>query len=241
MKVLRLMAICIIALAASPSIMSAQTIQRPISDYVNAQGQYPSFPFYEIWSASRSSMPECPGGSSNLDPAAYVDYTGYWTAYLATKGISLGTTTSGAIHQSDNGDGTSTVKVELYTANALSFGFCLNSNLPIYLGYTGGEVAAGSPAALASSHFSAVLLIAGTSPTAPLPFLGFIGSCPSAPPCIESVKFTATASGLLGSPYGALAGTPGTLSIEQIGTLKTTGRAATDGFTAEFVTVEPGP
>ena len=239
MKVLRFMAICIIVLAASPSIVQAQTIQRPIGDYITAQGQFPSF--FEVWFASRSSTPECPGGTSGLDPAAFVDYTGYWTAYLASKGISLGTTMSGAIHQTNNGDGTSTVKIELYTANALSYAFCENSNLPIYLGSTGQEVAAGSPAALGSSHFSAVLLIPGTSPTAPLPFLGFIGACPSAPPCIESVKFTATASGQLGTPYGDLAGTPGTLSVEQIGTLHATGRAATDGFTAEFVTVEPGP
>ena len=67
-----------------------------------------------------------------------------------------------------------------------------------------------------------------------------LGTCPG-PPCFSSVKFTATANGLLDSPYGNLAGTPGTMSIEQIGTLKTVGRAAADGFTAEFVTVEPGP
>ena len=57
--------------------------------------------------------------------------------------------------------------------------------------------------------------------------------------CEIDDKFTATASGLLGSLYGSQAGTPGTMSIEQIGTYHTKGRAGGDGYTAELVTVQP--
>ena len=49
-----------------------------------------------------------------------MDYAGYWTQYLASNGISLGTTTIGTVQQSDNGDGTSTLKVQLDTTNALA-------------------------------------------------------------------------------------------------------------------------
>jgi hypothetical protein len=64
--------------------------------------------------------------------------------------------------------------------------------------------------------------------------------CPAPAPCYESLKFTATASGLLNSGYGSLAGSPGKMTIEQIGTFHINGRAGNDGFTAEFVKVHPG-
>jgi hypothetical protein len=240
MKALRFFAICMIVVGFAATIVPAQTLQRPISDFLNAQSQYPGA--YEIWYTARSSMPGCPGGKSGPYPAAFVDYAGHWTAYLAANGISLGTTMSGAVHQSDNGDGTSTVSVELYTMNALSYAFCFDGPGTLYLGFYAPQVAGGSPAALGSSHMSLVMNIAGTGPDAPLPNLPLINAvCPEAPPCLKSLKFTATASGLLGSPYGTQAGDPGTLSLEQIGTLHDTGRASNDGFTAEFVTVAPGP
>jgi hypothetical protein len=237
-KVGRFLVICMIIVAFATSIASAQTIQRAISDFVNAQDKYPGI--WEFWYAYRTSLPGCPGGASGPYPAGFVDYAGYWTTYLASYGISLGTTMSGAVHQKDNGDGTSTVSVQLDTTNAIAWASCYPPIDTVYLGNWPQDVATGKPAALGASHMSVVFTIVGTGPTAPLPSITAISAiCPAPAPCFVSLKFTATATGLLGSPYGSLEGTPGMMSIEQIGTFHKTGRAGYDGYTAEFVRVQP--
>jgi hypothetical protein len=217
------------------------TIQRPTSDFLSAQGTvFPGPGGYFAFSSSRSPMPNCDG-----QPLGKVDYAGVTNAFIvAHGGPSLGTTITGSVHQSDNGDGTSSVSVELDATNALSFAACLDPNTGNvagpYFGSNPRQVLAGAAATLGSSHMSVSFTIAGTGPNAPLPDLESIASiCPAPAPCFKSLKFSASARGPLDAIYGVADGTPGTLSIEQTGTFHLMGRSGIDGFTAEFVQVQP--
>jgi hypothetical protein len=223
------------------SAAGSATIQRPITDFLSVQGTAAQGSFL-AWASDRSTLANCSGS-----PFGFIDYAGIRNAFIiADGGQSLGTTMSGSVHQKDNGDGTSTVSVQLDTTNAMAVGACVDSfgNISTpYFGYGVADVLAGKPAALGTSHLSTVFTIAGTGPTAPLPDLLIFAlgapNCPAAPPCLNTLKFTGAATGALRAVYGVPEGTPGTMSISQIGTLRMTGRAATDGFTAEFVTIQP--
>jgi hypothetical protein len=231
-----------------PMSASGSTIQRPISDFLNAQGTLSPAPDnFTGWTAFRKPMPNCPTGtSSDGFPFGEVDFAGLNNAWIVLNGgTSLGTTESGYVHQTDNGDGTSTVSVQLDTTNAQSVVFCdEDGNLAgPYFGYTAHEILAGGVTpALANSHLSAVFTIVGTGPAAPLPdFDSMLSSiCPAPAPCFKTLKFTATGTGALRSIFGVPEGTPGTMSIEQTATFHFVGRAGRiDGASAEFVTVQP--
>ena len=216
---------------------SGATIQRPFSDYRNSQAGY-----FFFWIAngpgSSSVLPNCT--SQGNYAAGYVDYLGFENDRIIADGFpSLGTTVTGTVTQSDNGDGTSTVKVNFDTTNAIATANCENlgsftnpeTQEPLDLGYTRDEIEAGSQPALATSHFSVVFTIQGTGPAAPIPNFdfSFVPNCPAPAPCLQSIKFQATATGSLRQPFGVADGTPGTMSIAQTNTNHTTGRAGRPG------------
>ncbi len=227
-----------------PLSSSRASIQRPISDFLGSQGTAHSAGFFAAyigWTAYRSSMQDCIG-----EPFAFIDYAGLDNAFIvANGGTNLATTTSGSVHQADNGDGTSTVSVELNTTKAQSIAYCFNPTTGIvtgpYFGHTVSEILAGGVTpALGSSHMSAVFTIVGSGRTAPLPDLEAITAvCPAPAPCFKSLKFTGTAEGPLQVIFGVREGTLGKMSIEQISTFHLVGRAGIDGSTAEFVQVQP--
>ena len=209
------------------------TIQRPFSDYRNSQEGY-----FFFWLAqgpgSSSIMPNCTSDPNNY-VAGYVDYLGFENdEIVAGGGPSVGTTETGTVLQSDNGDGTSTVKVDFYTKNAIATATCFNfvdfnnpSGEPLYFGHGPVEIANGAQPALASSHFAIVFTIQGTGPGAFIPNFNDnpLPNCPAPAPCLQTIKFQATAVGPLRSLYGVADGTPGTMSIAQTGTNHTKGRA----------------
>ena len=232
-----------------PMSAAGFTIHRPISDFVNAQNGF----FY--WVTARSSLPTgtgCDVTAAGPYVFGIVDYLG---TFNTTNGMGLPTTVSGSVSQSPNKDGTtSTVSVQLDTTNAYALGGCETPDFNTgtrYFGYDVLDVLAGKPAALATSHFSAVFTIVGTGAGAPLPNLTGNGisfappACTTASaPCVETTKLQATASGALRSAYGVADGTPGTMTIEQTGTGHSTGRAGVSntgllGFTADFVQIQP--
>ena len=215
---------------------TSPTIQRPLSDFLNAQGT--AFgPVEFAWATARSSMPNCAG-----EPFGQIDYAGVKNGLIvAGGGQSLGTTFTGSVSQSANADGTSTVKVTLNTANAFAVAYCLTDTVSApYFGYTTKEVIAGKPATTGSSHLSIVFVMDGTSATTPLPDLVALNATCPPTPCFTSLKFSGTAAGPLRAIYGVPEGTPGNMSIDSTTTLKLTGYAGRNGgLTANFVTVLP--
>lgn len=99
---------------AAPRPADAQTIERPLSDYLEAQG---SFDFFGI-----VFVPPVPNFIGATDPAAElgmsVDYAGL--ADAACDGLA-GTTFSGEIHETPLPDGRALVSVELITTNAITW------------------------------------------------------------------------------------------------------------------------
>lgn len=223
------------------------TIQRPYTDFVQAQGAE----FFFLALTKGSKLPNCPTPGS--EPAGFVDYLGQ-----DASAAQVGTKITGTVEQTNNGDGTSTIHVDLDTTNAVASASCYNlatGNTPpyvdpgLYFGFTDNEVVAGAPAALATSHFSTTYAMLGTSPTMPLADITTIPTCtqpagiPPAPaPCLETLELHAAATGALRQPFGVPDLTPGTMSMEQTGTFKIVGRAgkpaAIEGLTAAAVIVQ---
>lgn len=108
------MASLVIVGIAPPRTAAAQTVERPLSDYLEAQG---TFDFFGIL-----FVPPVPNFIGATDPAAElgmsVDYAGL--ADAACGGIA-GTTFSGEIHETALPDGRALVSVELITSNAITW------------------------------------------------------------------------------------------------------------------------
>lgn len=234
--------------------------QRPISEFINAQGTFcfpesggvppgatvvngcvifvPPVLNFEGWGTPKST-PQCPTGIQ----LAAVDYAGLANKYLIQSGDqSLGTTMSGTITERPLSDGTAQVVVNLQTKNALAWAGCdpngttfsFNfATATVLFGNRAAEVANGAQAALASSHLQLVF----TEPNmgAPMPDLLQLLAAPVTGQSLITMKFYATADGLLQSAFGVPAGTPGHLVVAETATLHTTGKAAADAFTAEEI------
>jgi hypothetical protein len=220
--------------------------QRPIADFLDAQGTTNDFIF---------PIPDFVGWASNPpDPTtrfASVDYAGLANAYLVGEGYpDLGTTMSGKVTEQALKDGRAEVSVVLHTKNALSWALTLTNfdvaNDPLSFGYRPGELLdpnnVGLSPALGDSQFSVVFN--NTAPGAPLPDLITAFILGGAEPGQELLKlsFRASASGLLREPSEYPEGTPGHLTIVQTGLVyKFTSSeqpphpAVADGFPAEKV------
>ncbi|UCG70521.1 MAG: hypothetical protein JSV09_05765 [Thermoplasmata archaeon] len=172
-------------------------LQRPIEDFVEAQGKYG---WYLMW------------GTNLWDREAYVDYAGVDNeAIIAAGGDDLGTTFSGTITEKVLKDGNTLVHVTLFTKNALTYSYDAPIGDFVY-GSTVGEVIGGAPASLGNSRFS-LTYITDEAPGAPMPDLvdmvvfGIPGTYPI------KVNFVANSRGELNSEYGVPQGTPGSLTV----------------------------
>jgi hypothetical protein len=217
------------AVALSSTIITgawAQDNQRPLSDFINAQGASmcftPPAPDQLGWGTGANKT----NGNANLTPPrfALIDYTGAEAKYLLSQGIDLGTTVAGSVRERPMADGRALVTVDLQTKNAL--GWAIQNPVdfnadPLVFGSRVLDVVAGKTPALGDSHFH--VAFTNSAPAAPLPDLICVNAafCPAAKPCppgfeIDFLQEVASISGPLHAPLAA-EGTPGQLKVTQVG------------------------
>jgi hypothetical protein len=218
-----------------------RTVQRPISDFVDAQGTTmvftPPVPDQEGW-ANAPTL-------SNKPPFRFAlfDYAGLANEYLISHQYpSLGTTIDGTVTERPLANGRAEVSVILHTTNALTWAsdpnFDLNTS-PTLFGDRVKEVLKGATPALGDSVLQ--VKFNNTAPGAPLPDLVNAFVLGNALPGQELtfISFRGTATG----PLHAIAvlgpeGTPGLCLVIQTGLvakLGGNGRPGIDGFPAELV------
>lgn len=151
-----------LAPTGDPVGMVAKATQRPVSDFVNAQGLtsyfVPPVKDFMGWYMF--------GDSQNL--LASVDYAGLTDQYL---GGTLGTKITGSITERPLPDGRAYVSVNLHVRNTMMYileyqtgDFATD---PLLFGNRGQDVANGMKPAIGDAHFEAEFI--NTAPGAPLP------------------------------------------------------------------------
>jgi hypothetical protein len=217
-------------------------VQRPISDFLDAQGTTMVF---------NSPVPDQVGWSNNpalpnFPPPRFglFDYAGLANDFLISQGhSSLDTRTDGTITERPLADGRAEVSVILHTTNALTWASVLvpdPSTSPTLFGNRAADVLNGATPALGDSVLQVVFK--NTAPGAPLPDLVNAFILGKALPGQELVfiAFLGTATG----PLHALAslgpeGTPGLCLVVETGLLMKSfnlnSRPGKDAFPAELV------
>ena len=221
---------------ARPGSRSAwAATQRPIAEFVDAQGTtfvfVPPVGDFVGWVGAVAAPPGY---------AASVDYAGLADEYL---GGLLGTTTGGSITERPLGDGRAEYTVNLQTSNALAWAIPFDPTStanqfgenPLLFGYRAPEVGAGAEAALAGSHLQVVFRHFAGAPMPDLTRDLFVAPDPDLE--LVSISFQASAAGPLRALFGVPEGTPGRCAVTQTGVLfRGPFRGATaDGFPAERV------
>lgn len=213
----------------------ATAVQRPLSDWLNAQGTYcvddggggcilfePPVPNYLAWT----------------DPArnriGSFDYAGLANQWIIDNGgTSLGTTMSGKLIEKALPNGRARVQVVLKTKKALTFvADGLDFGGPLVFGYRPAEVLAGATPALCNGSFG--LTFINTAPGAPMPDFMQLAFAPEPGQEILSIKVGCVAKGALRALSGWPEGTRGQTGIHQVALIKQGGLT----FTVENVTLK---
>jgi hypothetical protein len=227
----------ILLIGTTPVPLRAQGNQRPLSDFINAQGQSMCFTPPAADQLGWATGVFADGsiktnGNTGLTPSrgALIDSLGLEAKYLLTKGIDLGTTVSGSVMERPLADGRALVTVNLHTHNALGWAFNFDPSIPanvfngtpLAFGSRVLDVVAGKTPALGDSHFQ--IQFTNTAPGAPLPQIpcgGTFEGC-TLPDCpagfeVDSLSEIASITGPL-HPLAGLGpeGTPGRLAVQQI-------------------------
>jgi hypothetical protein len=236
----------------------AQVNQRPLSDFINAQGTTTCFiapvPAQTVWVNEAPGTDKEPRGNPLAQRASLVDFTGTTAKFLLSHGINLGTTMSGTVMERPLADGTALVTVDLDNKNTLAWAIAFDPtrdfgqivDSPPLFGYRPQDLIA-NPAltpALGDDHFH--VEFTNTAPGAAIPDLLCQASvvCPSMAPCppafnFEFISIEASITGPLHAPLWP-EGTPGQLTVRQIGLLQPAINngfkgALADAFPAESV------
>ena len=217
------------AITAVP--LQAQGNQRPLSDFINAQGTTmvftPPAPDQLGWFTGASKT----NGAANLTPPrfALVDYAGKEAKYLKdNNNIDLKTTFSGSVSERALADGRALVTVDLQTKNALGWAVQdptgnFNSD-PLVFGARVLDIVAGATPSLGSSHLHAVFT--NTSVGALLPDIVVciqgLSPCPTFE--LDFISFQASITGILHAPalpdpVSWPEGAPGRLDVAQTGVI----------------------
>ena len=229
-----------------------QTVHRPLSDFLGAQGTVsvfnccaPMVPDYIGWTRPFSTPPE-------EQRLALVDYAGVGNGWLVANGYSsLGTTISGTITERPLADGRAEVTVNLHTRNALAYLLTydlsgpINQNQinPLIFGFKPQDLLADptKQPALGQSHLHVVFK--NPAPGASMPDIvnAFVLGNTVPGQELVSIYFNATATGELRADSGFPEGASGRLTIVQTGILfRGPFKGATaDGFPAEIVEIRP--
>jgi|ERR1051326_4648179 hypothetical protein len=258
--------LAVVAMATTMTIPAkAQGNQRPLSDFIEAQGSTSCFtppaPAQLGWGTGAFADGSVKtNGNAGLTPArfAVVDYTGLEAKYLFEKyGIKLGTTVSGSVQERPLADGRALVTVDLHTENAMGWAIQDPTDFnadPLVFGARVLDVANGKTPALGHSHFHAVFV--NTAPAAKLPDLVCVNAafCGQLQPCpagfeLDLLSHQASITGLLHSPVlpdpvSWTEGTPGRLDITQSGLLQVSGQNGgkgplSDAFPVESIALQP--
>jgi hypothetical protein len=237
--------------SATAALAQGKTIQRPIEDFVSAQGTFclpdgsggcvlfvpPAANFFG-WSNNTQDVPNQRSATSKV--CASVDYAGIYNAY--TNGL-FGTTTDGTVIERPLADGRAEVTVQLQTKNALTWvikgtkeNACVYATDPLLFGHRLTDVLNGADAALGDSFLQVVFI--NPKPGDPLPDLMQLVVSPLNGQELRSISFHASANGTLLAAFGVPQGTPGKAQIAQTGILFKSPQfkgATADGFPAEYV------
>jgi hypothetical protein len=230
------------------STHAAQAVQRPLSDFLDAQGTIsifnccaPPVPDYIGWTRPFAT----PTADQRL---ALVDYAGVANEWLVEQGYpSLGTTFSGHIIERPLRDGRAEVKVVLHTQNALTYVTTYDVNGPInqaqinplLFGWRPQDLLADAAKVptLGESHLTVVFI--NSAPGAPLPDLINLLILGDTAPGQEpiTISFHSNVTGQFRAASGFPDGDPGHLIVTQTGVLfRGPFKGATaDGFPAERV------
>lgn len=215
---------------------STQAVQRPLSDFLDAQGStnifVPPVPDYVGWASAAARPPV---------RFASVDYAGLAASWLEDNGgPSLATTVSGTVTERPLQDGRAEVHVTLKTTRALTWAFELPGDVataPLIMGYRAQDLAANPTLipALSNSEFQVVFI--NTAPGDPLPdLISFILGTQAPGQELIKLIFRSQGSGPLRAPFGVPEGTAGRINVVQTGIFMTSFHGATaDGFPAEKV------
>jgi hypothetical protein len=217
-------------LVAGESLIVAAAGQRPIEDFVNAQG---TFCIDDGQGGCFLFVPPIANFLGLSDPeeeiAASVDYAGLADAFA---GGAFGTETTGTVTERPLNDGRAEVHVRLHTTNALSWvvdGFDFTG--PLLFGNRAPEVLAGAEPALGESFLHVKFI--NTAPGAPLPDLIQLLVAPEPGQELVFLSFHARADGPLAD------GSPGRVEVVQTGLFMTEFQGATaDGFPAEKIILQ---
>ena len=217
-------------LFVSATVVLAQgaAVQRPIEEFVDAQGTY----CIDLGGGEClliiEPLPNFMGWFSySPDRAASVDYAGLVDDYW---GGPFGTTTQGTVTERPLPDGRAEVNVRLHTANALTWvadGGNFNNALLFGQRYT-DEPDDWAGAALGESLLQVKFI--NTAPGAPLPDLVELFFFPQEGQEVLFVSFKARADGTLREEYGVPDGTPGRVQVNQTGLYMTHSAQAPDGY-----------
>lgn len=223
------------------AIDPVQAVQRPIEEFVDAQGTF--------------CLPDGMGGCFLFvspvenyigwsDPAkgicAAFDYAGLADEWITNESggtISFGTTTSGSVTERPLADGRAEVHVRLRTRNAMTFGISACDDFgtdPLLFGHRATDIFDGADAALGKGLFEVKFI--NTTPGAPLPDLIQLAFFPEEGQELVMVSTYFTALGTLRSASGLPDGTPARLTCTQTGLFFTNFQGATaDGFPVEKI------
>ncbi len=243
------------AVVITNSATAAGAQQRPIEDFLVAQGTF-CVAFDAMGPVCDAPPPDCilfvPPVANFVglnDPvsllAASVDYAGLADAWISAQdgGVSFGTQFCGSITERSLNDGTGRVEVHvrLHTTNALAWAFecepgpaCDFGGATTVFGNRAPAVLAGAAMALGDSYLRLKFISSGFD--APMPdLLQLLVGCGGADYEFPSVlQFVATAQGTRAD------GTPATLKVTQVGMFANPGQGAVaDGFPVENVVIVP--
>jgi hypothetical protein len=221
-------------LSVSTEPASAQTTQRSIDEFVDAQG---TFCFDDGAGGCLLFVPPTDNFIGWTDTgnflAASVDYAGLADEVL---GGALGTTFAGSVTERRLQDGRALIKVNLRTSNALTWVIPFDPTSTenqfrdndLLFGARPTDVADGAEPALGDSHFGVEFIVA--APGLPLPDLEQILFAPEPGQELLSVHFEATANGTFAN------GETGKVHVSERGILDNGFHGAVgDGFPVETI------
>ena len=198
-----------------PAVASAQAVQRPIQDFINAQ---------------TSTTPWIEPATGNQ---IFVDY-----ANKTNTAFNLGLPTSfkGKVTEQPMADGRARVHVTLHTQNAYTT--ASQGGVGFVFGSSVGEIIGGADAGLGDSVLTVDFI--NTAPGAALPNLINLIFAPLPGQEVQKVTFEATAKGPLRALFGVPAGTPGMAHTTQRGLYNVPGAGSgiADNFPAERITIK---
>jgi len=221
---------------ATPEEQVASAVQRPLGDFLDAQGTSAIF---------IPPLPDFIGWTNNNPQTLFVsvDYAGLVASYLESHGgPSLGTHMAGSVTERPLADGRAEVSVVLHTDDALTWAIPLPATDlatdPLVFGYRGTDLLVDPSLEPALSNSQLEVVFKNTAPGAALPDLVDAFILGNAQPGQELVKlmFRSQGAGSLRAPFGVADGTPGRCMVVNTGILQTPFKGAVaDGFPAEHV------